>query len=64
MVNNQLLNTINRLSKDPKQLLQQFGIPTECNNPQSIIQYLMNSGKVTQAQINQTNTLYRRIFNK
>ena len=63
-MNNPLINLINSLSNNPMQLFQRFNIPTQCNSPQSVMQYLMNSGRVTQEQINRTNSLYKQIFNK
>lgn len=34
-------------------LMQRFNIPNDMNNPDDIIQHLLNSGQVTQAQVNQ-----------
>lgn len=34
-------------------LAQRFNIPQGIQNPQDIIQHLLNSGQVTQAQLNQ-----------
>lgn len=58
----QLFNMVQQYSKEPKTLLKQFGIPEELNSPQDVAQYLMNSGKVTQSQVNQANQIYRQIF--
>lgn len=34
-------------------LAQRFNIPQGIQNPQDIVQHLLNSGQVTQAQVNQ-----------
>lgn len=34
-------------------LAQRFNIPQGIQNPQDIVQHLLNSGQVTQAQLNQ-----------
>ena len=34
-------------------LLQRFNIPQNINTPQDIIQHLLNTGQITQAQVNQ-----------
>ena len=40
--------------KNPMAMLtQQYNIPKNMNNPDDILQYLLNSGQVTQAQVNQ-----------
>ena len=59
-----LLQTINQISRNPQQIFDRFNIPRQCNNPDSVMQYLISNGKVTQNQINQANSLYRQIFNK
>lgn len=55
---------IQQFSNNPQQILRQFGIPENLNTPQDVAQYLMNSGKVTQAQVNQANNMYRQMFNR
>lgn len=59
-----IIEIINQLSQNPQQILQRFGIPQNCNTPESVAQYLVNNGKVTQQQINQANQMYRNLFNK
>lgn len=34
-------------------LTQKYNIPQDMNNPDDILQHLLNSGQVTQAQVNQ-----------
>lgn len=57
-----MMNMIQQI-QNPQQLLQNMGIPQECmENPQSVAQYLLNSGKVTQGQIQQANMMYQQMF--
>lgn len=49
-----LMQMYQQLRQNPVQILsQRFSIPPNMNDPQEIIQYLLNSGQVSQAQINQ-----------
>lgn len=44
---------IKQFKLDPLQILiRQFNIPQGMNNPQDIIQHLLNTGQITQAQVN------------
>lgn len=61
---NNIVNYINQMSKNPMQLFQQYGIPTNCNTPESVADYLLKSGKVSQQQINQATNLYQQIFKR
>ena len=48
--------------QNPKQMLQRMGIPQEhMESPQKCAQYLLDSGKVTQEQINQVNSFYQNM---
>lgn len=44
-----------QIKQNPMALLQRagFSVPQNITNPQDIIQHLMNSGQVSQSQINQ-----------
>lgn len=46
---------LNQLKQNPLGLLRQAGynVPENLSNPQAIIQHLMNSGQISQAQLNQ-----------
>lgn len=52
MINLQLLQMVQSIQQNPVQFLQSrgFNIPQNINDPNSIIQYLMNTGQVTQDQ--------------
>lgn len=62
---NNLLNLgmLNQLRSNPMALLQRAGlnVPPNLNNPQAIIQHLMNSGQLSQAQMNQAQEIAKQI---
>lgn len=51
----EMMNMLNNLTQNPTQILSQFGlnIPSNINNPQDIIQHLLNTGQINQNQVNQ-----------
>lgn len=50
----QLMQMLSQLKSNPMAILGQMGVPQNIsNNPQAVIQNLMNSGKVSQDQYNQ-----------
>lgn len=54
-MNNQLLNVLQQLKSNPLQFLMQskFNIPAQVsNNPQTIINYLLRTGQVSQDAVN------------
>ena len=54
MPNNNMLSMLAQLKSNPMQMLsQRFRLPANMpNNPQEIIQHLLNTGQVTQDQVN------------
>lgn len=50
-----IIQMLTQLKNNPLQLLQKagFNVPNNINNPQEMIQHLLNSGQVSQAQLNQ-----------
>lgn len=51
---NDFMNLYQRFQQNPMQMLsKRFNIPENINNPNDIIQHLLNSGQVTQEQVNQ-----------
>lgn len=58
-MNNNILNLLPQLKQNPVQFLAQYGlnIPQNINNPQDIIQHLLNTGQVSQNQVNQIQQL-------
>lgn len=55
-MNMQILQMLNQFRQNPMQLLAQRGINIPqniSNDPQAIIQYMLNNGMVNQQQVNQ-----------
>ena len=49
----QIMQMVNQLKSNPMQFFGQMGVPQSAmNDPNAIIQHLMNNGKVTQEQYN------------
>lgn len=59
-----MMQMLMQLKQNPAGLLQQkgFNVPANVQNPQEIIQYLMNSGQVNQNQLNQAQQM-AQMFN-
>lgn len=56
MMNNlySAIQLYNQFRQNPMQMLtQRYNIPQNLNDPNQIIQHLLNTGQVTQAQVNQ-----------
>ena len=51
---NDLNNIYQQFKQNPLQMLsKRFDIPQNLNNPNDIVQHLLNTGQVTQTQVNQ-----------
>lgn len=51
---NDLNNIYQQFKQNPMQMLsKRFDIPQNLNNPNDIVQHLLNTGQVTQTQVNQ-----------
>ena len=51
---NDLNNIYQQFKQNPIQMLsKRFNIPQNLNNPNDIVQHLLNTGQVTQTQVNQ-----------
>lgn len=49
----QLMQMLTQLKSNPMAILGQFGVPQNLSNdPQSVIQHLMNNGQISQDQYN------------
>lgn len=59
-----LMQTVNQMRNNLQQLFQKYKIPQNLKTPEEVAQYLMNSGRVSQAQVNQANNMYKQFFNK
>ena len=57
----QAFQMVQQLQGNPQMILQRFGLPQNLNTPQEVVQYLVNNGKVTQAQLDQFNSMYNSL---
>ena len=49
---NNMISMMNQFKSNPAQFLsQKFNVPSDLNDPQKIIQHLLDTNQVTQAQI-------------
>lgn len=52
MLNANLLQMISQFKSNPMQMLaSRYNIPQSMNNPQDIVQHLLNTGQITQQQV-------------
>ncbi len=50
---NNFLTTLNQFKQNPMAMLsRKYNIPQDMNDPNQILQHLLNSGQVTQEQVN------------
>lgn len=67
---NQLIGMYQQMRSDPVGFIsRQFNVPQSMNNPDEILQHLLNSGQVTQSQVNEAmamrnNPAVRFLMNK
>lgn len=48
-----IMQMVNTIKQNPMAVLSKFNVPQNiANDPQAIIQYMMNSGKISQEQYN------------
>ena len=65
---NNIMQMVNQFRQNPMAMLsQRYNIPQNLNNPNDIIQYLLNTGQVSQAQVNQAmqmrnNPMFQNLF--
>lgn len=58
---NEIMNMYQQIKANPVQFLsKRFNIPQNMNDPNAIIQHLLNSGQVTQDQVNQAMQMMTR----
>lgn len=57
------MTMLSQLRSNPMVLLRQAGynVPDGIGNPQQIIQYLMNSGQISQQQLSNAQTMAQRL---
>ena len=57
-----IMNIVNQFRANPLRMLRQrFNIPTNLNDPNSIIQHLMNSGQQSQSQFEQARQMAQQL---
>lgn len=57
-----LMQMIGQIKSNPVGVLsKKFNLPQNLNNPQDIIQHLMNTGQVTQQQYNQAMNMAKQL---
>lgn len=69
---NDIMTIYQRLRSNPMELLStRFNIPSNINinNPNDIVQHLLNTGQITQSQVNnamqmKSNPMLQQLFNK
>lgn len=65
-----IMDLYNQMQQNPIQMLsRRFNIPQNINNPNDIIQHLLNSGQVTQTQVNNAmqmanNPMFKKMFGR
>lgn len=70
MTMNNMFELAKQFQSNPMQLLsQRYNIPQNLNNPNEIIQHLLNTGQVSQAQVNRAmqmrnNPIIQQLFKK
>lgn len=63
MMNNNMLTMLNQLRQNPMQLLsRKFNLPQNMNNPQEIIQHLLNTNQISQEQVNRAMQMRKQFF--
>lgn len=62
MMNNQMLGMLQQLKANPMQFLMQrrFNLPQGVNDPQAILNHLVQTGQVSQQQINSAYQMAQR----
>lgn len=63
-MNQMMIDQLNKLMKNPMEYVAQFGlkIPQNINSSNDIIQYLMNTGQISQQSYNQAMSLAKRFM--
>ncbi len=63
-----IMQMVNQIKQNPARMLQQrFNVPQNLNDPNQIIQHLINTGQVSQAQVNnamQMRPMFEQYYNQ
>jgi len=63
-----LMSMVSQFKQNPMSLLaQRFNLPQNMNDPQQIVQHLLNTGQISQSQVNQAmqmknNPMFKNLF--
>ena len=61
----QIMSMLSQFKKNPMSILsQRFNLPQNMNNPQDILNHLLNSGQINQNQIDQATQMKNQFFGK
>jgi len=61
----QIMSMLNQFKQNPLSILsQRFNLPQNMNNPQEILNHLLNSGQINQNQIDQAKQMRSQFFGK
>ena len=61
----QIMSMLSQFKQNPMSILsQRFNLPQNMNNPQDIINHLLNSGQINQQQIDQAKQMKNQFFGK
>lgn len=60
----QMMQMLNQIKQNPMQMLsKRFNLPANMpSNPQDIVQHLLNSGQVSQEQVNRAMQMKKQFF--
>lgn len=63
-MNQMMIEELNKIMKNPREYVAQCGlnVPQNINTPNDIIQYLMNTGQISQQRYNQAMSLARKFM--
>lgn len=50
-----------QVMKDPSAFLSKIGIPQNISTPEGAVQYLLQSGRITQEQVNQAQSMIKQL---
>lgn len=60
-----IMQMLSQVKSNPAAVLgRRFNLPQNLTNPNDILQYLMNTGQITQANYNAANMAAKQFFNK
>ena len=63
MNNMNFMQMLQQLRQNPMQMLsQRFNVPQNIQNPQDIIQHLLNTGQISQNQVNQAMQMRQQMY--